>query len=501
IIVGIINFVNLSTAQSLKRFREIGIRKAIGAYRGQIFKQFILETAIITCIAVLIAIILTEVFMPYLNDFLGNRTDLSIYQSRFFFPFIIVMLITITWFTGLYPAMIMARFQPVLALKGSMGFTRRKRIDLRKSLVVFQFFVSVALIISSITISNQISYIRNKDLGFDKENQILVNFPETEYDKMAVLRSDLLSIPGVVNVTFGPGPASSSNMTTNFQIVDSDIEDEIRLNLKCADTNYMTTTGLNLIAGEWFKAQAEGDTIYDVVVNEEMIVLLGLKNPHEALGRKLRISSIDCIICGVVGNFHLYSLHRKIIPVAFIHLPEYMFSIILKYTPGQESQVLTHFEEVWNKHYPDSFFNYKMYDKNVEEAYEADFRTFEIVRFFSLIAIMIGCLGLFGLVSFMVVQKTKEIGIRKVMGAQPGQIITMLTRIFLSWVLIANLIAWPVAWYAMNRWLENFTYRTSIHWWVFFAAALFSVFIALIAIFYHALRAARTNPVEAIKYE
>ncbi len=518
--VGIVNFVNLATAQAMRRSREVGIRKAVGALKGNIFRQFILETSVITLMAVIGGLILAEVFLPNLSTFLGINSTLSLYNSRFAIVFIPLLIFVVVILTGFYPAMILSGFDPIKALKGKSYGRRKGLVSLNSSLVVFQFVISIVLIISTVVIARQMNYIRSKDLGFAREGRMMIGLPSRSEDKLDALRNDLMGNTVVISVSYGiGGPASGRNMTTNFQMPGQKHEEEMRINLKPCDSNYLKTTGLRLIAGEWFKEEIKKattdsvdkrpnhmrvkseDDFWGVVVNRKTTEMMGCKDPADAVRQKILISGNDATVVGVIEDFNLYSLHDPMMATAFYHEPKRFVTAIIQYVDNQESKVIALAESYWRRYFPDTYFSAHTYKDELSDYYESDARTLGLVKFFSVIAILIGCMGLFGLVSFMVVQRTKEIGIRKVLGASVSTITSMLLRTFLIWIGIANLIAWPLAWYTMNRWLQNFAYHIEFEFWIFGIAAIASLLVGSLTVAWHAVRSAMTDPVEAIRYE
>lgn len=500
--IAVINFVNLATAQAIKRSREVGVRKTLGASGGNIRIQFMMETATLTLSAVVLAVVITEIFIPHLNDFLGRGYQLGIYRSHYIWIFLAVIFVLVSLLTGFYPAMILSRYKPQDALKGEYRRGRSGSFGIRNALVVFQFIISVVLIIAALTIHRQIGFVYGKDLGFTKKNRIILELPHTDYSNLVQFKNHLSSYPAITHVSYGLGaPASNHNMTTNFSVPGLETTGEMRLNIKPADTSYYRTGGLEVIAGEWYGVKHPGDSVADIVVNEKLISMIGMEYPGEAIGKHIYVGSDKFRICGVVRDFHHYSLYDPITPLGFIYSEQYFRRAIVGFMNGKEKDAINHIESGWQKFFPLTYKEFENYELRLKRRYIGERKILDIVLFFSVIAILIGCLGLFGLVSVTVVQKSREIGIRKIMGAQKPQILGLLGKAFLRWILLANVIAWPLAYYALMRWLENFSYRISFHWWVFFAAAALSLFVAALSILYHALSAASVNPVESIKYE
>jgi len=504
LIIASINFINLATAQALKRSREVGIRKVIGAFRKQLISQFLTETFLTVLLAMIFALILAELFVTKLNDFLGYGIKLSVYNSSGIFFFLTVILIIITLVSGVYPSFIISRFKPVQAIQHNLTSstkTRHRLLIPRSILVILQFIISLILIISTFIIASQMSYFKNTSLGYDKDDILIVQIPDNNITNIKAIRTKIENNPHLLNYTIAlDAPTAYYNMDTYFSPDDAS-QKEFLVSIKPVDTSYLRTFGLELLAGEWVPFKTEEDTIYDYVVNEKVLSMLGIHDPYEALGRRLQVGRYEGTIHGVVRDFHNQSLSLPIEPVIFVYSPRYFYNVLIKSYPGKIEDNIQYLEKTWSEIFPGFTFNYEILENRLLDQYDSETRTYTVIRIFAFLAIIIACLGLFGLVSYLVVNRTKEIGIRKVLGARIVEIIELIARDFFLLIIIANLIAAPLAWIFMNRWLEQFSYRVSIHWWIFLITALISLMIAFITILYQALVAAYTNPVEAIKYE
>jgi len=496
-----INYVNLSTAQSLKRTKEIGIRKVSGAQGIQIFKQFIFETFIITFIALVISLILAEIFLPYLNEFIGYQVSLSIYNSKAVIIFLVFILLITTLLSGAYPAIYVSGFRPIFAIRNSFKGSRTGLFNLRRLLIIVQFFISIVLIVCTIVMINQVNYFKNKDLGFDKSDIVVFSIPDTESKNIDAIRQKVISIPGINNYSFSIGsPTSDNSRQSDITSLELENSERFMVNLKLADTNYTNMFNLKILAGNSHSIPLS-DSLFPMVVNEKLIHYLGIDSPEEALGHRIGAGNFNGYICGVVKDFHVASLQNPISPVAIFYAPEGFSRLLFKVYPEQKAEVINELEKEWSVIFPDFTCDYFTLEESLGQFYDEENKTKTMIQFFMYVAIIIACLGLFGMVSFILVRKTKEIGIRKVLGANVSGIVMTISKEFFILIIISNLLAIPVSWYIMNGWLEQFTYRVSISWWIFVVAAIGSLLLILITICYHAIKAALSNPVDALRHE
>lgn len=502
IVIAGINFINLSIAQGIKRSREVGIRKVIGASRRQISMIFITETMLLSILALIIAIIITEISLPHINDFLGNNIHLAIYSDWQFILYAIGVILVVTLISGLYPALVLSSFRPIEAIRKAVSGSSHRRLSLRNILLAFQFVISVVLIISSIAISLQMKYILNKDLGFESEDVVVFDLPGQEENDLNAVRRSMESIKEIENYSLAfSSPTDGNNMGTNFESRDSDVKGDMTANIKFADSSYLSTYNLRLLAGSWYPSRHPEDSVFSWVVNERLIGMLGFGSAPEALGKHLMVSGLHGRIIGVVKDFHVYSLAEKIDPIAFTYLPGYFSRLHIKTYPGNTEQVILQAEEALKKIYPKNIIEYNVYWEKLEDMYSLETKLLNIIRFFTIVAIFIAGLGLLGMVSYVIVQRTREIGIRKVLGASVAGIVYQLNRNFIRIIIISNIIAIPLGWYAMHEWLQQFEFRTVLHWWIFALAFILSLLIGLATILFFSVKAALANPVEAIKCE
>jgi ABC-type antimicrobial peptide transport system permease subunit len=500
IITACINFVNLATAQAIKRSKEVGMRKVLGSSYWHLILQFLGETFLITLTATLASIILTELALPFLNKLMELEITFSILQDPILLLFLVLELIVVTLFAGLYPAFILARFKPISALKSKMSTQQVGGISLRRALVVFQFTICQILIICTLVVSQQMEYFRSKPLGFNKDAVIMLRLPIGAAEKLMAYRQELTQNQAIRDVSFAlAAPTSDITSQSSFSFGNTRKNMPFSASMKYTDENYFRLFNLKILAGRTY---SKNDTIREVVINETLRRKLGLKSAEDAIGKKVRLhSDVQKPIVGVVEDFHQNSLHDPIDPTIMTTFTSAYYNLAVKINPSQTEEAVKHLENVWAKAYPDDVFNYKFLDENIAEFYKKEQRQFTLFRVFSFIAIVIGCLGLYGLVAFMAAQRTKEVGIRKVLGASLLDITMLFSKEFIKLVLIAFVIAAPLAWYLMSKWLEDFTYRISLGAGAFLLAGMITTSIALLTMSVQAIRAARKNPVLALKTE
>ena len=501
LLIACINFVNLSTARSEKRAKEVGIRKTLGSMKGQLIKQFIAEAVLMSMLAVILAIILTELFLPIFNDISGKEMSLGIFDNFYNIILLITFSCLIGLIAGSYPAFYLSSFEPMQVLK-SKSRGKRKSF-LRNGLVIFQFAVTIILFIGTFIIYNQLKYIQTKNLGFNKEQVIIINKADDLGNKITSFKQELSNNPNVLEISNSsaiPGNQNGDSAyrlegTSNYQIRD--------LRELWSDYGFANTYKMQIDKGRFFSREHPSDTT-SVVINESVVNILGLKNP---IGKNLiapgREGDEKYKIIGVLKDFNYESLHQTVRPLV-IHLYKnygYGSFISVRIKPENYQGTISYLENTWKKFAGNQAFDYSFLDQNLAHLYIADQRTSKIASTFSILAIFIACLGLLGLASFVTEQRTKEIGIRKVLGASIPSLLFMLSKEFLKWVLIANIIAWPVAYYAMNNWLNNFAYRVNINLWIFILGGIAALIIALFTISSHAIKAATSNPIKSLRYE
>ncbi len=502
IIIASINFINISTAQAFYRSKEIGVRKVLGSVKKHLFWQFLSETFVIGLFALLLGIGLAILFIPAFNDlFQIQLASIDLWDVRFI-AFLSLVLVMVSFLSGSYPGLLLSRIVPVLALKGKLDHNDTGGATTRKVLVVAQFAISITLIAATLIISRQIDYAINTDLGFDKDFVVMVDIPtDMESIPLKGLKERLAQIPGVENVSAclsSPGGATS-NWGTSVRYNNKAEQEEFSIEIKAGDQNYLKTFDIPLVAGRNF---FENDSLTEVLVNERLGEKLGLESAEEMLGKKLQVSGdIDVTIVGVVQDFHDTDFTHEINPV-FIGARNSWFSeLAIKINHSNTALTLEQIGEQWTNAFSEYIYEYRFLDERVAEQYETEQRYLSLSKVFSALAILIGCLGLYGLILFYVGQRTKEIGIRKVLGSSVGNILTLFSMDFFKLILIAGVFATPIAWYLMEQWLQGYTYRTQIHWWVFALAIVSIMIITLITISYQTLKVAVTSPVKSLRTE
>ncbi|MBV6442822.1 MAG: hypothetical protein EPGJADBJ_04548 [Saprospiraceae bacterium] len=501
-----INYVNLSTAFSLGRAREIGVRKSAGARRGQIVAQFLAESILLTVGASILAFGLAALALPLLKNTLGVELAPSL-LSVWYVPLALLGVAMATGaVAGLYPAFFMSSFRPVIALKGAAG-GGRWTAPFRKALVVTQFCISVILLVSTIVIYRQLNYMQHKSLGLDKDRIVTLLQNNPLIGKWETFRDELLANPNIRQAgrssRLPAGRLLDELDGKSVQISDTMSPLTASLKMLAIDLDFVPTYQIPLAAGRYFSRDFPTDTTHAWLLNEAAVRAIGWKSAEDAIGKRLIYGGReDCYVVGVLRDFHFESLHQEIIPMIFF-IPRQknnLFAISVK-IGGDTPAALAHMRQVWEKFNPDFPFDYTFLDENYGRLYEAEIRQGNLYMVFSGLAILIACLGLFGLATFAAFQRTKEIGIRKVLGATVSGITGLLAKDFLKLVGIAIVIASPIAWWAMNRWLQDFAYRIDIQWWVFAAAGAVAVAVAFLTVGFQSVRAALANPVKSLRSE
>ncbi|HEY4111169.1 ABC transporter permease [Puia sp.] len=491
------NFINMATAQALNRGKEVGIRKVMGSLRNQLFWQFIAETALITIAAGLLAWAIAIAALPALNQLTFAKMSIQLFSTWRSMAFFVGIILLVIFAAGSYPGLVLARFEPVLALKSKLSQAHIGGFSLRRLLVIVQFTITQGLIVSMIIVAWQMHYSMNLDMGFDKESIVNIPIPSRDVTKMHTLRTRIAAIPGVekLSLCMQP-PAARRNHNTSVQFDNRAKTETWGINLKSADDQYLSTFHLQLLAG---RNLYPSDTTRGYLVNETTVQKLGLASPLDALGKMITIGDTRAPIVGVVKDFHVYSLKNDIVPVAIACAAARYQTASIKINPGQLRKVLTDVASVWNSTYPDFLYSYSFLDDRIADFYFIDTILLKLVEVFAGIAIGISCLGLYGLVSFMAVRRTKEIGVRKVLGARVSQITWLFGREFLRLILIAFAVAAPVAWIATHSWLQNFKYRVPLGPLQFLAGLAATIVIATLAVGYRSLIAANANPIKSLR--
>lgn len=498
ILIACINFINMATAQALSRGKEIGIRKTLGSSKRQVIFQFLLETALIVLAAAVLAFLFTLICIPIFNQWLPNTSTFQFNNQAI--VFLLLLIGTVTLLAGGYPAFMLSGFSPWAALKGKLIHSG-KNLSLRKLLIVFQFGICQMLLVGTLVVTHQVRYLHESDLGFTKDNVIVINLPDPSKTAFEAFRNDLRQSPSIKSVSASYRPPAAAVMNGgSFKFGGKSTWETFPIRERLADSEYLETYGLHLAAG---RNIAPGDTIREYLVNEALLKKLNIQDPQQILGRKMEtyLSPMALPIVGVVKDFHLRSLHEEIQPCFIATQTDRYKKVGVKISGQGSKQTLQFIQQAWQKRYPNEVFTYEYLDEQLAKFYETETLVFQLSVVFAGIAILISCLGLYGLVLFTMTQRTKEIGIRKVLGASVASIIALLSTDFLKLVALAILIASPLAWYAMNEWLQDFAYHIDIEWWMIALAGTLATGIALTTVSFQSIKAALMNPVESLKVE
>lgn len=501
LLIACINFMNLTTARSTKRAKEVGIRKVLGSKKKELIVQFLFESTILVTIALCIAILLVYLSLPVFNGLADKQILLTRLFSPFILPVLLLTPIVIGLFSGSYPAFFLSAFLPAQVLKGRVS-DKDKTKNLRSGLVIFQFTTSIALIIGTIVVYRQLHYIQTSDIGFNKEQVLIVNNTSVLHHSIKTFKNEVLEIPGVSSGTISSFLPVSSSRSDNLFSKEASIHANNSFDLQTwfVDEDYLPTYEIKLQQGRNFSSNYGNDTSA-VIINETAAVVLGYDNP---IGKKIfrftgdPNASIAYTIIGVIKDFNYETLHNKINPLA-LFLGESNHNVSFKIHATDINDLIPKIEDKWKSIVPGTSFSYRFLDESYQKMYNSERRVGKIAIVFSGIAIFIACMGLFGLAAFIAEQRRKEIGIRKVLGASVQNIVRLLSQDFIKLVLISVAFASPIAWWSMTKWLQSFTFRIDIHWWLFILAGGAAIAIALITISFQAIKAAITNPVKSLK--
>ncbi|HOY16368.1 MAG TPA: ABC transporter permease [Haliscomenobacter sp.] len=504
LIVACINYVNLSIARTSKRSKEIGMQKILGASKKQVFSQFMLESAAMCVVALVGTLLMARLSMPMFNQLTGEQFKLQLLDGSLW-KIILIVLTLVILLTGVYPALLLSSFQPISIMKGS-GFLSKHKTGFWKGLAVLQFAISVGLIVSTLTIYQQLQFVRNKNLGFDREYVMRLNFPWQMMRDLAGkgtverMAREIENNPAVSGISMASADIVNhgSSSSGNFEWEGRKENENPTFAPFSADANFQKIFGLKLVEGRWFEESNKADES-NFVLNETAVKICNLKSP--VVGQRFEGNGIKGQIIGVVKDFHLRDMHEKIPPVVINGDPSWRTTLYVKTSGANASKVVDLAGGLWQSNIPNRIFEYHFLDDEFEKLYEKDQRTALMFNIFSVIAILISCLGLFALAAFTAERRTKEIGVRKVLGASVSGIIALLSKDFVIMVCIGIVIASPLAWYVMQQWLQNFAYRIDMQWWFFVVAGLMAMGIALLTVSIQALRAALVNPVQSLKSE
>jgi putative ABC transport system permease protein len=503
LLIACVNFINLSTAQAINRAKEVAVRKVLGGNKHQLKFQFFTETAIITLFAISLAVIMTVVAFPYLSSILKLPLSFDLKNNPVIILFLAALALAVILMAGFYPALVLSRFNPIMALKSKVTAGRAKGVSLRRGLVVFQFVIAQALIIGTLIIVKQMDYFRNRPMGFDKNAIVNVSFPEDSISKTKLdyLKNKLLAIDGIKSVSFSyASPADDGNWHSNLRFNHAEKETDWNTNLKWADADYLKTYSIPLVGG---RNLYPSDTVKEYLVSETFIKRLGFTKPEEVLNKEIDMwgGQLKGPIVGVMKDFNALSFRKAMEPVLVTTVRDFYSKAGIKMETARIPAILKRVESLWNEVYPDYVYEARFLDAKIENFYAQENRLSHLYKIFAFLAIFLSCLGLYGLASFMAIQRVKEVGIRKVLGASVKNIILLFSKEFLILIGIAFIIAAPVAWYFMHGWLQDFVYRINISWWILLLAGTMAVLVALVTISFQAIKAAIANPVKSLRTE
>ena len=508
LMLGCINFINLTTAQASQRAKEIGIRKTVGSSKKQLVLQFLSETFLITLTATLLSVIIAPLLLKAFSDFIPEGVHFSVLEPQVFL-FLLSLTIVISVLSGFYPAIVLSSYRPITIIKNqsAMDSGIGGNVRLRKVLSVSQFVIAQVFIIVTVIVSKQIRYSLNKDLGFKKDAIVFIEPNPTRFskDNTAVLTQKIKAIPEIqmVSRSYGP-PSYNGGWNTTARLADAKDETYTMISVKLGDPDYLNLYKIKLLAGDNLRTS---DTVNAILINETFLHQLGFKNPQQVIGKILKWNGDNRVpITGVIADFHEKSMHEQIKPLVIAHWASHERVINIALRPQDPEHrtwqaAIAKISKAWKEIYPDADIEVQFFDQQIAKYYEADQHISSLLLWASALSIFISCLGLLGLIIYITNQRTKEIGIRKVIGASVSQIISLLSKDFLRLIIIAFLIAVPIAWYSGNKWLQDFAYRTPISWWVFIAGGSIMIIIAMLVLISRTLKVATANPVNSLRTE
>ena len=510
LLTGTANYVNLATARATRRAKEVGIAKVLGAYRNQVMVQFLAESLILAFLGLLLACVCLEISLPVLNQLIGKSLNLSALFTPVFLAKVIALTIAIGLLAGSYPALVLAGFAPVKALKGNFIHSTKGGI-LRKGLIITQFTVSIVLIISTQVVYKQLYYMQHKSLGFNKEQVLLVEFPNENARKhYEIYKTAVLRNPAVSNIS---GTSEAPGISTNehvFSPIGQHNTHNRVVHRSFVDYGYFNTLEISLVAGRTFSRKFPKDMLPEkqgstIIINETAVKAFGWQSPREAIGKKLKrveLSKSNYTIVGVAKDFHTQSLHQVIQPTLFNYAPARRQShLLIRYQTKNTRALLAQLQSQWQKLIPQCNFSYSFADQNFAVLYQSESRLGNLMAYFARLAVLVACLGIFGLSAYLAQQRQKEISIRKVLGASLPQLWYVFSQGFIGLVLVASLVAFPLTWFLSQNWLQGFAYQVSVSWGEFAIAGIATLGIALLTISFHALSTARANPTKILRNE
>ncbi len=503
LLIACINFMNLSTARSAERAREVGIRKSVGAYRWQLSVQFISESVILSLFALLLAVTLVAIFLPYVNQLSQRQLKFPLFTSPSLLIIVVLGTITIGILSGLYPAGYLSSFQPVKVLKGSVQ-TGKNKGTLRNMLVIVQFSSAIFLMIATIFAVKQLNYMQSRDPGFNRDQVVTIPLDEITFRKFDVLKQQLLSNSLISGVTGAQDVLGSHLDQSGIQFIGDGPKRELTSTRLIVDHDYLSLYKIPLLLGKNFSPEPT-ENGKEYIINEALAKELLKDDPKKPmsflLGKNFGFDSTGTIV-GISKDFNFNSLHYKIETMFMYNQKDWGFSnMSVKINGSKAKEAIAFIQSTWQKNFPDRTFEYQFLDEHFADVYRADSQVSSIVGVLAVLAIIISCLGLFGLASYSAERRLKEVGIRKVLGASVQNIVAMLSKDFLKYVLIAAIIAWPLAWFCVYKWLQDYAFRIDISWWIFVAAVFLAMVIAFVTISFQAIRSAVANPVKSLRTE
>lgn len=506
IILACINFVNLATARSIYRAKEVGLRKVAGSTRYGLIRQFLSESFVLTILALIIAITLTGLFLPTFNQLLNKNYEMLTLTHIQILSGTAILVILVSLLAGYYPAIVMSGLKPSEVLKGKMQSSARG-IQLRRSLVVFQFVISAILVVGTLIVLDQLSFMQKQNLGFDKDAILVVNSARAHSpnpNAFETMKQELKKLSAIENVTMTNSLPGKPGWLGQVSYPEGKTGDAaVSVEYMAVDEDYVNTLGLNMIAGTNYSKDHEMDMNDGLILNEAAVAAYGWSTPEEAINKRIESPSGSPAgrVIGVVKDYHQFGLQQKIGPKVLDYYPQQGYLYAVRFKAADTQHLIASVQDVWKKTFPGYDFNYFFLDQDFEKQYQAEQRLANVFTLFAIVTIVIAAIGLIGLVSFMVVAKTKEIGVRKVLGAGVFSITKLLSKEFIVLVVVANVISIPVAWYFASQWLEKFAYRTTLNPLLFVWTTLIGVTITLLAVGYQTIRAAKTDPVKSLRYE
>jgi len=502
LIIACVNFINLSTANAISRAREVGVRKVLGSNQQQLILQFLGETGLSCLTAMIGALLLTVILVPPLNSLLDMKISVFMMPALPSVIFVLSLWIVTTLLAGFYPALVLSGFNPMTALKSKVSTENSKGINLRRGLVTLQFVIAQVLIIGTLIVVSQMNYFRKADMGFSKEAIITAGFPNDSISrtKLDYLRSELARQHGIKDISYSLYPPAGGGFWADDLMLGSNHSNkpDLIVDMKPADTNYFNVYHLQLLAGRRYYS---ADTVSEFVVNETLVKKAGFGSAEAAIGQRITVMDRTLPIVGVVKDFNVRSLREPMESVVMMPVSQTYRTANIKIETGKAKETIAAMEALWNKNFPDYVFKYSFIDQSIAAYYRQEEQLTQLFKIFAGIAIFISCLGLYGLISFMTARRRKEIGIRKVLGANAGTIVFLLSKEFTLLIALAFTVACPLAWYFMNNWLQQFSFRIEITAGVFIITLLFSLFVAWLTVGYSAIKAAVANPVNSLRTE